>query len=219
MKGPALADVLACLSTMDSLPWWRTTLTSERVRLGATCIERRVALRVASPKEWLPLCGWRHASTVEAWEALQAHGLAPPDDERRRWLCPGGSRESRDPFRLRALAAVAALGVARWRSAEELARVVDPGAAVVWWAAPREALVRSLLDVALTGGFGEDAARFIAAVALRHPGEDVDALRWYEERATEDLHEARASAALAAMGVWVVSHEPGLRVRLAVEPP
>lgn len=97
---------------------------------------------------------WRFADAREAWEALQARGLAPADDARRSWQCatccgarvfpsynferdwcPACERDDdgqptgrvRLPPDLPTLASVASLGVGPWLRAEELARCARPG--------------------------------------------------------------------------------------------
>lgn len=139
----------------------------------------------------------RDFAPYEALEALVARGLAPDDDAPRwyvdTWLCddchkelhgdsspdctgcfdanavPGAPSPAHVPTPppLPLVVSVAALGLPRWLRAEELARVVCPGAAVAW-----RAMRRADFDEAVARhhpfGSALDSVPKMAAIALEH---------------------------------------------------
>lgn len=221
-----LADVLACLTTEGSAAWWRSALLREQVRVR----DDRVEVFAKSHERWCRLRAWRFDDPAEAAEALQAADLAPADDARRAWLhfdcyecglrgappslrccprCSSGERNDRlapRPQDVGSLASVAALGLAGWRTAEDLARVVERDAAVVWRVGRAQALG------------GRDAGGVSASRMFLRGEPSAD--EWFAFFTRYDASDLLldAVAALARIGVWVVTHDRG-RVTLAVDAP
>lgn len=235
---PALAEVLAALTTQRDAARWREMLGYDEVSLGD-------AVRwgvLYPPPRGLPIASfaWLHPDPREALEALQAAGLAPEDDGRRRWWCPtcrgrglvGPDGRATDriggwmcgacdayghaplPPDLRTLAAVASLGPARWLAAEELARVVEDGAVPAWRAAAAED-IRAELDPHLGDPLADPALR-VSAAAWFHPDDVADEIGAAEDALREGLLAARASAQLAELGARLVGRS-GRDVVLCVE--
>jgi len=223
---PALADVLAALTECDDAAWWRYRELMAESRLTDDGVEWRRG----------PSVSWLHGSPAEAVEALQHRELAPADDERRRWWCPcagkgdgarhgglvlrcphGRGQQGCDgkhwthPTDLPSLVAVASLGCGRWLRAEALARVVEPGAVVVWrvmTAADVTALVHR------ASVLWREAPKPVSAWGslMRAPGEADGIAEYYRAHGLD----VRPIRELLSLGVHLVAHEVG-RVTLAVE--
>lgn len=220
-----VARVLAALSPWGAGDLFEAVaageFSAEPRRLGVTQPQWLALTPGERPRLWH---AWRHADAEEALEALQTAGLAPPPDPLRRWWCAvcwgrgrlDGLRRSTTaptgphpcpfcadgathaPAHVPTLAAVAALGHARWLRAEALARVVAPGAEVRWRAMSRDAFEAHHAAVSLSwrdadagappapeaaftgyvrAGFREGRWRgFPAAMAARAPMADLHAM-------------------------------------------
>lgn len=237
---PALADVLAVVTTCDDAVWWRTTLDNHRARLAARGVERGDGVPPTQTR------GWAHATPADALAALVEAELLPApwgDPERGpRWWCEAcGGRGLRDrpgrypcfrcdsparapatdppghtaaPSSHPALVAVASLGADALARAEELA--ADVWRARVAWRVAHATTLRDLMGQAYDEGSFGAGVLYVAAVAWFHPDDVADALAWWREHDPAQEKAARAVADLAALGLHVVAVDDE-RVTLAVE--
>lgn len=139
-----------------SAAWWSMALGFSDFTFPGEAVYRPDG--AAGPPEVWP---WRHGCPAEALEALVARGLAPEDDGRR-WACRtclassfagyeaplpcpecgSATEDAAAPRSFVDLAAVASLGVDRWRLAESVAneavgRTADGAWPRCWVALPR----------------------------------------------------------------------------------
>lgn len=86
---PALADVLARVTTCDDAAWWRMMLLDSPTRLAAEGVEWKMGPSIP----WARLGGWAHPTPADALGALVEAALLPEhwaDDGRApRWWCEG----------------------------------------------------------------------------------------------------------------------------------
>lgn len=229
---PALADVLARVTTCDDAAWWRDLVG----RYGAR-IDAPVVLGVVRNGSAYDVGRLRHPTPADALGALVEAELLPEHWAREltapRWWCPQcGERGERHvtaaPPSHAALVAVASLGVDTLARAEAIVAETWPGRALVWrvmgTAEIREHHERCKLysggaATALEAFSREQVAAYYFGPELGGFGGDCKP-PWPAEPFTTDSAEVRrawpALRALAALGLHLVALDAG-RVVLAVE--